>query len=108
MVKIKLKSRSVLEKLANPKRTQVILENLVLSDLIDRRTLGFLKERMYEFGKPVVSSIQLYFVSEKKDNVQKKERIESLLIEQPSPIHLNAKKVIITSSHSKLIDNILK
>ena len=99
---------SSLSKVKNPKRTQVVVENLVLGDLLSQDAKKFLNSRLAKYGQPVVASIQLFLVPKKGESVDKKERVESLNFEQPSPAHLEAKKSILTASFSKILDDILK
>ncbi len=99
--------RSPLDNIENPKRTQAVVENLVLSNLLDKGVLRSIKSRLGHFGEPVVASIQIFFVPQKESD-KKGQKIESLFLEQPSPTHLQARKAILTSSFSEIIDNVLK
>lgn len=100
--------KSPLENLRNPKRTQAVLGDLILLDLIDKEVIDSLKLKLSKFGDVVVSSIQLFLVPNKKDNQNKGQRVESLFFEQPSPLHFKNKKVIITTSLSEILDELLK
>lgn len=105
------KGESPLEKLGKPKRTQAVVENLVLSDLLSNSSLNFLKSRLKEFGDLVVGTVEIFIVPpSNKKNVaaEKSKRVESLTISQPSPNHLKAKRVVITTTYSKVLDSILK
>ena len=104
------KTKSPLENLEKPTRTQAVVENLVLSDLLNNSSMSFLKSRLKEFGDVVVGSIEIFIVAgqDKKNGPDVNKRVESLTISQPSPAHLQVKKVIITTTYSKVLDNILK
>lgn len=105
------KAKSPLEKIKEPKRTQVVVENLVLSDLFSNSSMNFLRSRLKEFGDVVVGMVEIFIVpaqDKKGIPAEKKKRVESLTISQPSPAHLKAKRVIVTTTYSKVLDNILK
>ena len=105
------KAKSPLEKIKEPKRTQAVVENLILSELLSNSSLDFLRARLKEFGDIVVGTIEIFIIPshDKKDTpAEKKKRVESLTISQPSPNHLKARKVIVTTTYSKVLDNILK
>lgn len=101
------KSKSFLEEIKDPKRTQVVVENLILSDLIKDEIIAELKAKFVDFGKPIVTSVQIFFVPETKDGDKKGDRIESVTFEQPSQLHYQDKKTIITSSHNKTLEILL-
>lgn len=101
------KSTSFLGEIKDPKRTQVVVENLVLGDLIKDEITTELEAKFVDFGKPIVTSIQIFLVPETKEDSKKTDRIESITFEQPSQLHYQSKKTIITSSHNKTLEILL-
>ncbi|MCH8741971.1 hypothetical protein IH779_03695 [Patescibacteria group bacterium] len=99
------KNNSALKKIKNPKRTQVVVENLSLDDFINEDILKVLKKNFEKHGKIITTEIRLFIVPGKKN---KGRRIESIILEQPSPKHTENKKTIITSSNSEVLNIFLK
>ena len=104
------KTKSLLDKIKNPKRTQVVIENLHLSELLDENVIKALKDKFLEkYGEPIITSIQVFLVPpEKKVKKEGKSRIESLTFEQPSAQHYKNKKVIVSSSLGDVLEIFLK
>ena len=101
---------SSLDKIKNPKRTQVVVEDLYLSELLDKNVVRDLREKFLEkYGEPIITSIQIFLVpQEKKVKKEEKSRIESLTLQQPSARHYKNKKVIISSSLGDVLEIFLK
>ena len=64
---MKKKSYSALEKIKNPKRTQIVVENLLLEELIDKDVIKSLKEKFStKYGQPIITSTAC-FSSKKRE-----------------------------------------
>ena len=96
-------TKNPLKSLKNPKGTQAIVENLVLGDLIDKAVMSDLSKRFKEFGTPIVAGISMFLVPFD----DQKKPIQSLSFDQPSPNHLKAKRVVITTNFSKVLDKLI-
>ena len=102
-------TKSSLDKIKNPKRTQVVIENLHLSELLDKSVVKTLREKFLEkYGDPVITSIQVVLVPKKEKDIKKQKTVETLTFEQPSPRHYKNKKVVISSSLGDILEVFLK
>jgi len=94
-----------LKKLKNPKRTQVVVGDFVLNELVDKGVLNGLKKKFNFDGEVVTATIQFYIVSKKGKDIKS---VDSITLEHPSHNHFENKTAVITANKNIVLEKFLK
>lgn len=96
---------SPLKKLKNPKRTQVVVGNFVLNELVDKSVLRGLKKKFNFDGEVVAATIQFYIVSKRGKDIKS---VDSITLIHPSHNHFENKITVITANKNTVLEKFLK
>lgn len=99
-------------KIKKTKKTQIIVENLQLDDLIDKKLLKELQEKFAQKNTEVVAtSVRFHIVTSEKNSNEKEpivKSVNSVLLEHQGHEQTKNKIAVITTSNSAILEKFLK